>query len=257
MAITLPAGCRWQHGDTVGTGSDGSGERTVAAEGPRAALKGLFAPASGTAALQRGAEVEAGWLAKSWQLQRLPGQLGLLTVSCVPDAGQTASAPNPIRTVWKVASVRADMPILGYCGPSEGVNPQRTDIEMWMRESTSLADQLKYRADDGSVVELSPASKALAAKIRAGVQSVMRFHPAVTRVRTYAAYVGDFDGLGRVGSLPNGAPAVGAYQWLKVRDDADQDPDGNWSRTETWWGAQRWDPDLYGPNAWPVPYEDT
>ena len=102
----------------------------------------------------------------------------------------------------------------------------------------------------------------------------MRFYPVLVRVRTYAAPPPDcLDNIGRVCVPPVGsslgtakkpgslANRLNDFQWLKMQDDCDEAADGNWTRTESWWGIPSsdggWDADLYGPNRWPMPYNAT
>jgi len=98
----------------------------------------------------------------------------------------------------------------------------------------------------------------------------------VTRTRTYAdcppaclENVGFIDtppAPSGTAKKPSGlATAVNAHQWLKVQDDAQEQTDGNWTRTESWMGIAKsdsnnnspWDENLYGANRWPMPYQQT
>ena len=126
-----------------------------------------------------------------------------------------------------------------------------------------------------STMSFFPATVALINKIRNGVEAVIRFYPVVTRTRTYAdCPPACLENVGFIDTppVPTGTAknpsglttAVAAHQWLKVQDDAQEQPDGNWTRTESWMGIAKsdnpddspWDADLYGANRWPMPYED-
>ena len=168
---------------------------------------------------------------------------------------------------------------MAYCGPSPGANPQRALIEAWMKEPDGdLAENLQFRKSDGTVFDISnreyPATVALIGKIRKGIEAVIRFHPVVTRTRTYAdcppacleniGFIDTPPAPAGTAKKPSGlAAAVNAHQWLKVQDDAQEQTDGKWTRTESWMGIAKsdnpddspWDADLYGANRWPMPYE--
>ena len=232
--------------------------------------------------------VEGGvkWLAKSWQLQRGRGDTATLAIPCCIDAGQTEGQvpeDKPLRETWTIRSVRSDVSALRYCGESPGDNPQREQIEMWLKETDGdLAAAMQYRDADGEVVTLSAPSQALAAKLRRGLESVMRFYPQLTRRRVYAAPPPDIlDKLSYIDTPP--APTtstdytvkfpktlankIDLYQWLKCQDDAEEQTDGTWARIESWMGLLKsddpggndspWDADLYGASRWTFPYSYT
>ena len=233
--------------------------------------------------IAKGDVVASGWVASSWSVRRTPGDYGVLTIECTPPdptsgsgTEQDPTVVEPLKDVWSIQSVRNDVSIMAYCGPSEGANPNRAMIEAWMKEPDGqLAKQWKFQKSDGTIETLTGASLALAQKIAKGVEAVIRFYPVVTRTRTYAECppaclenVGFIDtppAPSGTAKHPSGlASAVSAHQWLKVRDDAQQQTDGNWTRTESWMGIAKtddpnsspWDADLYGGNRWPMPYED-
>ena len=228
------------------------------------------------AAFAKGDKVETGWLLDSWSLEGVPGGGGRLTITCVPD--DSGSGPDATQTalkaVWTCKSVRNDVAWTAYCGISPGGNPNRVDLEMWMKETDAeLAKAYKYKDDKGTEHELSEPSKKLAAKIDKGVESVIRFYPVLTCTSTWSRIPDTFmESLGFVDTP--GAPSanetlapsnlstiISAHEWLKVQDDVAELPDGKFSRTESWMGVEKtegttaFDPDLYGPNRWPMPYQ--
>lgn len=233
--------------------------------------------------IARGDVVATGWVASSWSVRRTPGDYGVLTVECTPPDPTSGSGTEedptvvePLKDIWSIKSVRNDVSIMAYCGPSPGANPQRALIEAWMKEPDGdLAENLQFRKSDGTVFDISnseyPATVALIGKIRKGIEAVIRFYPVVTRTRTYAAVPpACLENLGFIDTppapagtakKPSGlAAAVNAHQWLKVQDDAQEQTDGNWTRTESWMGipavdGSGWDADLYGANRWPMPYQ--
>lgn len=199
---------------------------------------------------------------KTWNLERAPGLSGYLTLSFVPDPGSDpeSGSPEPIEVKWSVKSVRNDKSILAFCGPSEGNDPQRSHIELWMKETDPDAiahDQ--YTGPDGTKHDLTEADMRIVNKLKRGIESCIRFYPIVTRTKIFTRDPGDsFKKLGYIDDLPDGAPTiVGEYQWLKCQDDKEQQTDGNWARVESWMGALvsdgGWDADLYGEERWEVP----
>lgn len=198
---------------------------------------------------------------KTWNLERAPGLAGYLTLSFVPDPGTgQGGLPEPIEEKWSVKSVRNDKSILAFCGPSEGNDPQRPHIELWMKETDPDAiDNDQYTGPDGTKHDLTDADKRIVGKLKRGIESFIRFYPIFTRTKIFAVDPGDsFKKLGYIDDLPDDAPSIdGDYQWLKCQDDKEQQSDGNWARVESWMGALEsdggWDEDLYGENRWEVP----
>lgn len=278
MAITIPSGC-WVQKD-VNKGSDDNSNKTLAypIKGGYSSLETLMLSLTQTTV------VISGWIAKNWNLQRLPGSSGLLTINCVPDdmvptpteEDPDAKTQEPLKDIWSIKPVRNDVSIMAYCGEGEN-EPKRALIEAWMKEPDGeLAKKHRFRRDSGEIVQLTTdaGTMDLVQKIEKGIESVIRFYPVVTRKRTYSQVppaclenLGFIDTppgpSGGVAKGPNGlAAAINAHQWLKVQDDADQGTDSNWTRTESWMGIKKtdskdlnpWDADLYGANRWAMPH---
>ena len=164
---------------------------------------------------------------------------------------------------------------MAYCGSGEN-EPNRALIEAWMKEPDGeLAKKHQFKKPDGEIVQLTDdaATMDLVQKIEKGIEAVIRFYPVVTRTRTYAdCPPACLENIGFIDTPPAPAgtakkptgigAAVNAHQWLKVQDDAQEQTDGKWTRTESWMGIARsdstdnspWDADLYGANRWPMPY---
>ena len=271
MAWTLPTDVYKQPDETDGRSQQGDGSHGFVYKGPYDSLQ------SAAAGFSRGDVIETGWCYSSHELRRVPGNLGVLTITCMPASSTDGEGEiQPLKDIWSIQAVRNDVSIMAYCGESEVANPNRAMIEAWMKEPDGqLAEQWKFQKSDGTIEELTGASLAVAKKIAKGIEAVIRFYPVVTRTRTYAdCPPACLENLGFIDTPPapsstakhsSGlANAVAAHQWLKARDDAQQQTDGNWTRTEAWWGIAKsddpndspWDADLYGANRWPMPYED-
>ena len=278
--FTPPTGAVAQPDEMAGCDDTGNLKKSFSWKGPYTDLE------TAGKGIAKGDVVATGWVASSWSVRRTPGDYGVLTVECTPPDPTSGSGTEedptvvePLKDIWSIKSVRNDVSIMAYCGPSPGANPQRALIEAWMKEPDGdLAENLQFRKSDGTVFDISnseyPATVALIGKIRKGIEAVIRFYPVVTRTRTYAdcppaclENIGVIDtppAPAGTAKKPSGlATAVNAHQWLKVQDDAQEQTDGKWTRTESWMGIAKsdnpddspWDADLYGANRWPMPYE--
>jgi len=275
-AITVGAHCYKQANSGESMDESGNGSINIVYKGPYSELEMMMG------SLCQGKKVEDGARAKSWQLNGLNGGLGLLTITCAAEVADTAgtdgegnatSTQTPIKDTWSIHNVRNDRSIYAYCGDSPGANAQRADIEQWAKEPDGdLAALFQYREADGTVRTLSSPSQQVASKIAKGVESVIRFYPAITRKRVYTAPPDEcLDNVGFIDSPPVGGTSISpnakkpsglsqklaTYQWLKIQDDVDEQSDGNWVRTESWWGALAseggWDENLYGASRWAMP----
>ena len=279
MAITVPNGCYRQPTESEGVADSGDATFSYVLKGGYTDLKTL---ADG---LNQGDEVEEGWLAKNWEIQRGNGDTGTLTITCMPDAGKESDALDannkPIKTVWKIHAVRNDVSVMAYCDETPAA-PQRVLVEKWMRETdsaTATAGNFRENGEVVNVAEESPPTALLIAKMLKGVESVIRFYPVITRTRTYAQPPPDcLEDIGLVDDPPTSeitgdntidkkhpkglAAKLAMYEWLKMQDDCDETADGKWTRTESWWGmliadntdGHPWDPNFYGKtNRWPMP----
>ena len=175
------------------------------------------------------------------------------------------------------------MSILAYCGPAAD-SPCREWIEAWQKEPDGdLAKQNKFTKPDGTVFDIANpddsgdtdkghATIELMAKIREGIESVMRFYPMLIKTRIYAkppaevftnlSYIDtpiDTTTEAKSSSAPgNLADIIKAWVWLKCQDDTEKTADGKHRRVEAWIGAKAWDENLYGTtNRWPMPYHYT
>jgi len=224
------------------------------------------------------------WVLKSATLSRVPGNQGIVTLNLAPSDMVSAEDPEKedeqiaLDETWSLKAVRNDKSLLAYCGPSEGTNPNRADIEAWLKEPDgTIASEDKYTKSDGTQKTLSNASKALTAKFKAGHESVMRFYPMLTKKRTYSTPPASvYENLACIDTPAVGTSAtsriikqpgnlstiISGHQWLKCQDDVEQTADGKFVRVESWIGAktgqESWDENFYGTaNRWPMPYQST
>ena len=221
------------------------------------------------AAFVRGDLVETGWLLDSWELEGVPGEGGLLTLNCMlASASDTGGLPKALRAVWTCKSVRNDKSILAYCGAAA----RRVALELWMKETDAeLAEDNKYHASEDVEDTLNSQEQAIADKIRKGIDTVVRFYPVLTCKSTWNKVPSTFmenlsyiDTPGAPQADQTHAPSnlndiISAHSWLKVQDDVEENGDGKFIRIESWMGIATvdgsWDPDLYGPQRWPMPLQ--
>lgn len=274
MAITLPDACWRQSTESVGVSDSGDKGFDFVVKGGYAELETL------QGSLAQGDEVVSGWRANSWKLRKGNGGSGTLTITCVADAGNTdgqTPEAKPLKELWKIHSVRNDVSVMAYCGETPG-GPLRVLVEKWLAEKNREVAEKGTFLENGAEFDMeneAPATAELIKKMKKGVESVVRFYPVLTRQRTYALPPPDcLDGTGYVDTPPdtglltnakrpgNLASKIAEYEWLKMQDDVDETADGKWARTESWWGIKKtdandghpWDPNLYGPNRWSMPY---
>ena len=275
LVITLPTGAYEQVNEQDGLSEQGRRTHTHVIKGPYSGLESLLR------GLDTGDEISTGYYLSHGFLSRGAGNTGTLTLTCTPDDTDT-SGSTPSQTAldetWTIKSVRNDMSILAYCGPSQS-NPDRTYVEAWQKEPDgSIANANSFTKPDGSIVNLnnqSPASVALIGKIRKGIDSVMRFYPQLTKTRTYSKIPAKcYENLNTIDTptvsdltskvvqkMSNFDEIVAAHTWLKCQDDVAKLGDGTFQRIESWMGVPNsngsgWDENLYGTtNRWPMPYQ--
>lgn len=276
MSWTKPTTAIDQISETDGVDTSGAAQHVFAFKAPYGDLE------TAKDALKQGDPIVTDkWIAKSWDLARIPGGWGELKITCTPPDPQKEDPESgeketlPLEDLYKLTSCRNDVSIFAYCGPSPEGNPYRPFIDLWLKETDpALIEGFQYRDAKRQVQDLPSKSKALAKKILAGVQSVMRFYPMLTRTRVYSGQppkclenLGFIDAPPKPGDAakrPGGVDAaIDAHQWLKCKDDVDQRPDAKWTRTEAWIGIKKtdsqsdspWDEDLYGASRWKMPYQ--
>lgn len=266
MAVTIPKSAQRINTDSISCDENNSIVNIIQFKGPYDDL--LTAGRS----FVSGDPVEADWVLKSWGIQRVSGGLGILSLNCtLMEKDSEGNAVSSVKKeTWSLKSCRNDMSILAYCGPSEGSNPSRYQIEMWQKETDKdLVESFSFLDGKGEKQSLSGLSEEVAKKIASGVESVIRFYPVLYRKRLYSEVPTDhFSGMGFIDTPPEAgmkakkpsglAAVISRYQWLKIQDDCDEQSDGDWLRTESWMGISnadgKWDEDLYGTNRWPMPY---
>lgn len=268
MAVNIAKNAKRQPTETISLNDNGGTGYVIQFKGPYPELKSM------SLALKDGDKID-GLVLRTWELTRTNADIGLLSLTCVEGDGTSGeggdASSTPKKEVWSLKSVRNDTSLYAYCGPSEEANPNRYQLEMWLKETDkSLADWYQFKDGTGATHSLNQKSKQVAAKMLAGIESVIRFYPLCQRKRIYADVPNDqFSKLGFIDTPP--APGLDAkkpsglakiineYSWLKIQDDCDEQSDRMWSRIESWMGMKKsdgsWDEDLYGKNRWPMPLQ--
>jgi len=105
--------------------------------------------------------------------------------------------------------------------------------------------------------DLTGRALSAANKVMKGLEGVMRFYPQATRTSIYSTkheFATRKNKLNHIDTEPGdefGNTFGGlSVQWLKSGFDWTENSDTTWTLTESWQAAEKWDPDLYGPNAW-------
>lgn len=292
MAVKIPSTAVLQPDESEGMTETGARTRTISWFDKYDTLKSCIR------GIKVGNPYDGGEVLSSSLKQCQSGGILSLTLT-IPEKDDSISNESDVKKeIWSLKSCRNDVSILGYCGTEES-QPNREWIECWQKEpDAEVARTNNYTKPDGTVSDLSKtnhtaATSELIAKIRRGVESVMRFYPQLTCRQILS---GPPDGmLERLGYIdtpkPNSAalqppddsgdsegeeeekeePKFGApknigqiiadHQWVCVQDDTDEDQAGDWTRVRSWIGIRRdssgesvWDEDLYGDDRWPMPY---
>ena len=272
MAIKIPNDCYRQPTESRGINESNKETETIVLKGYYGSLKNLLG------SLYYGASIQEKMKMSSASLVRNAGDIGTLTINCFKsdedESDNNEFSAKALKEVWTIKSVRNDISILAYCGPSEGSNPIRSWIEAWEKEPDGdLANSLKYTKPDGTIKEIQAQSATadLIEKIRKGVDSVMRFYPQLTKTSTYTMpplsvfeHLSMVDkptvGSAKVKRMPGNLNSIiSDHDWLKCQDDSHENAEGTWNRTESWIGVLKtdggWDENLYGTsNRWSMPY---
>lgn len=292
--IVIPEGCYRQPTESEGKDSNGNPTFSYVLKGPYGSLSTLLSN------LKKGDKVIQGWVMSTGSLIRNPGELGTLTITCAYDANASdvgtddenkETSDKALDETWTLKSVRNDVSILAYCGHGADT-PCREWIEAWQKEPDGKIAALPgFTRSDGSIfiinegsTDSTEQSKAVASidliqKIKAGIESVMRFYPQLTRTRTYdkppttvyqrlamidTPAVGTTEESAKIEKPGNLADIIAAHVWLKCQDDCVLTGDGKYQRIESWMGVLSkdggWDENLYGNetmNRWPMPYHHT
>lgn len=276
---TEASGCFRQPTEALGMNDSGVRHCAVIYKGPYDTLE------ANAKTIKVGTEVVDGMYAQEWQLDRAPGDTGVLTIDCLTYTTETAGEGQTptakcLDDLWEVRSVRNDLSIFAYCGNTtmSDTEAHRSKIEAWMKEPDGdLADRFMYRISKDEVGELVGGCRDVAQKIAEGKEAVIRFYAALTRTRTYDTPPDCLEHLAEINTpdtsaipdAPTHKPSnlearLAQYQWLKMQDDAIQQPDKTWKRIESWWGILKtdanngspWDADLYGDPStrWKMPH---
>jgi hypothetical protein len=195
---------------------------------------------------------------QSWQLERAPGGLGVLTIKYEPSADDSSSDPDDdiVSEKWSVKNVQQQLPLSRFYldGTWSATAPDGHELALWRQEPRKeLYDAYKFLAPDGNAYELTAGGKLVADKYKKGIESVMRFYPVVTRTITYKRGMSDTKvnalGIGaRLAHIDTPAKTFGlsGLTWLCIQDEAELAADGTVVRTTGWMGCKSLDADLYG-----------
>ena len=285
MAVTIPTTAIRQKDDSQTLSESGAAGLVATFNDDYDVLK-TFATSlkSGVALTLDGATV----IVKSYQLRRIPGNRGLLSISYSAndtttsegEGGSTVTTQTPLEELWEIKSVRNDVSLFAYCGTS-GATPNRAFIECWQKEpNAEVASSYSYTKPDGTLAipeELGDqyfATCDLCRLFEQGIESVMRFYPMLVCTKVYSQCPADLQS--KSGYIDTPSPSSGAgspgltsfiatHQWLQGPDECARQPDKTWKRVTTWLGIRLdsvpsgmspWNVALYGPDGqrWTMPH---
>lgn len=225
--------------------ADGRKIRTLVRKGPYADVL-AEAQANGLGALI----ADVGYVLQ-WQISRSAGGGGVVTYTCADVSAGEWQDNSPMADAWSLRNTQITHPLSVYCGPSQAANAQWRRIQQWAGErDNALYTQMLYKSGT-SVRALTGPDTLIASKIMIGIEEVQRHYPVAQRSRIYPRQpAGVGTGLDHIEAPAEFAGA--AATWLKVQDDASQNSDGSWTRTEQWLGAETLDINFYGepPDRW-------
>lgn len=179
--------------------------------------------------------------------------------------GSGGSAATRTGVRWQMKHTQKLVSIYRYCGVSEGASANRGRIEQWRKGTDEyLFNNYQWRDKVGAVHTLTARDQLLAAKFRAGFETVMRFYPTIQCVETFTK--GTISGIGSdlayivaaadikdsaAVAAPSGWTGAAAA-WLKIGDDLTFDAgSGVQTRTQSWLGEEAFDDNFYGTaNRW-------
>ena len=197
MAVTIPTTAVRQKDDSQTLSESGAAGLVATFNDGYDVLK-TFATSlkSGVALTLDGATV----IVKSYQLRRIPGDRGILSISYSEndtttsegEGGSTVTTQTPLEEFWEIKSVRNDVSLFAYCGTS-GATPNRAFIECWQKEpNAEVASSYNYTKPDGTLSspeELGDqyyATCDLCRLFELGIESVMRFYPMLVCTKVYS-----------------------------------------------------------------------
>ena len=203
--------------------------------GDFAALRALF-PQGGTkpARFQNREVVSA-------QLRPLRGGMGRLSVTTVLGRAEDAPEAEALRQVVEIEMAQTERDVRTLLADDQEAAKA---LAAWDDAPAAMRAQLMYEDASGAEKALEGRALSVARLILAGIESVLRFHPVVTRTTWFDEEPKiKVEGLGEVGSEPEEAPD--GYEYLKTGDHWTQQRDAAWTRVEQWTGARTWNGSLY------------
>lgn len=243
----------WEQPERVEIATDGSKSITKSYKGDYGDLATL------AGSLVIGTTTESGLPLRTVNLTRTVADLATLRLEFGEEEDNSSGTASVISTTWSMKHTQRIVSLMRRTGDSASM-PHRGNLEAWRREPyPELYDAFQYHNQTGSVLTLSAAEQAVAAKLKAGVDGAMRFYPTVQKVTVYGN--GKISGVGAnlatidtpgspwdsdIKFGPSGSQTDAV--WLKVGDDVVKNKDGQ-TRTESWMGAKSWDLNLYGTPA--------
>lgn len=208
-------------------------------------------------AYAKGSTYEIEWVVLSTDMRILPGSMAKLTINLVRKGTTTESYPDALDTTWEINWVSVEKPLTSnpkLVSQGSGTTQTCIDLVSAWRDSPQQRKRnyqvplntLTREADpmaDADWEDLPAGSEALKVcqKLAAGIEGYLAFSPVISKKSTYSS----MPNTGNCAKIELPTVNVSGYVYLKNSDQAVQQQDKTWLRTETWQGADSWDTDLY------------
>ncbi len=168
-----------------------------------------------------------GGVVRKSELRPGRGNLGTLTIEVgADDTGGTVELSVRYEILWQ----QLEKPILSH--------------PLFAADAEAVAKWAESEDRAKTYDALPSEQKSVAERILKGIESYLVWSPVLTKTSTYSNRP-TTGGCGVREAPPSAAVPPSGYEWLKTADQAVQQDDGNWVRTQQWTGADEWDAVLY------------
>lgn len=181
------------------------------------------------------------------RLVKEEGTYGSMTVSLEYYPAETVSVL--LKDTLEIDQILIERPLLDHPVLTANDAVMALDIARWRDCPDQETKRAWYYFDEsGAEQQLTDTEVKWARKLLKGVETFKDYVPLIRRRRIYS---GRPSGLALCGFIDDPPASIsGVSSYLKTADNAVEDENGNWTRTEEWTGASGgWDTDIYAPGV--------